>query len=409
MDKQNWKLNEARQYGWEQMETLLDREMKRKKRPFYISALPYAASLLLLIGIGFQLWNQPSMQNAPFRNEIEIKPINEKLLRANEPNSVQPNQNGEIASTNSSANNGLEFSENVPSQNDTFSPAEPSSAITTQRNTEPASISPTLLPKSNSDVGQLQTTSLVPKQTLINSEIVRQRQADQQAKNRVETTTTNDFVTNQAEQDYKVVSSFEIPNTFTQPNLDFGLQSHGSVGLVSKNMEDYGLRLGFEVAKPISKNLSLNTGVRYSTYKDQYNQTYDVSNSETGNYLVEQLSHRDVDRRFVELPVYADYNINNFLSIKSGFSVTYNTNNSDDTNTSPLAIAGNSALSDEAKREAGQLLNDQHGYLGEAVLGASIEIEKITLDVEGTYGVISNQEIDNRNIIGARISYRFGN
>jgi len=52
--------------------------------------------------------------------------------------------------------------------------------------------------------------------------------------------------------------------------------------------------------------------------------------------------------------------------------------------------------------------NDQQGYLGEAVIGATLNVDKISFDAEILKGLISNQDIDNRSVVGVRLSYTFG-
>ena len=398
---------DARRKGWEQMETLLDKELGSDKKPVYITFLPYAASVLLLLTASLFYYNNYSPNTVNYGNQLDVQPINERVYKDDfisgleQFSSEKPVNQAQIQSSENAKRvltvSEIDLDNQFTAQNNLSSSVLPVkdnriNPFLEQGNTENKITE--AKSKRNSPTASLQVENKI---------------ADQQAKRRTEVKRKNGFVTNQKEKSYELMSALDIQNSFSTPKINLGLQTNGSIGLVSKDMEDFGLRLGFEIKKPLNENLSLNSGIRYSTYKDQYNSTYDVSSAESDHYLVERLSNREVSRRFIELPVYADLSLNENISIKSGFSVTYNNNHSDNSFVSPVAIAGNSSLTDDEKLEAGRLLNDQQGYLGEAVLGASVSVDKITFDVEGTYGIISNQEIDNRNIVGARISYRLGN
>lgn len=402
MDKSKFDIISARRKGWEQMETLLDKELGKDRKPF-LTYLPYAASIVLMVTVGLFYYQTQQPQQISFSDNLKVLPIEEyDLYTANLTKILPVVQNPSISEVKKAGRN----QSKLPKENQ----HELLQNILVKTNVDLSKKPLTKTPKS---VVKVQNS--IPKvdvkfksKQAVKSFKVENNIADAQANRRQQLKRENKFVSNAGDQSYRIMSSIDIRNTLAKPNLNFGLQTNGSLGLVSKDMQDFGMRVGFELSKPLNNKFSLNTGLRYSTYKDSYNSTYDVK-SESDNHILQQLSHRDVNRNFIELPVYADYNlIGDIVSIKGGFSITYNNNNSDNTDASPMEIAANGALSDAEKIAAGNLLEDKHGYLGEAVLGASIELDKIIFDVEGTYGLISNQKIDNRNIVGARISYRFG-
>lgn len=220
----------------------------------------------------------------------------------------------------------------------------------------------------------------------------------------------NKMTTNQVNKPITIISTADMRKTLVNGRVDLGLKTNGSIGFVSKDLNQYGLRLGLEFSKPVSSSLSVNTGVRYSTYKQNYNSTYKLDKEmDYIQYdIISDLSNRKVNRRFLEFPLYANYALTDAIKLKAGSLLTYNKNNSSNASHSALSIANSNDLSDFAKLQAGKLMQDKHGYLGEAVVGATIELDKISLDVEGNYGLISNQTIDNRSVLGFRLNYKFG-
>lgn len=220
----------------------------------------------------------------------------------------------------------------------------------------------------------------------------------------------NKMVTNDTKRKIQIVSPIDFRKAIVKDKVDFGLKTNGSVGFVSKGFDNYGIRFGLEFSKNLNSTLALNSGVRYSAYKESYNTTYRLGEEEihTNYKLITDLSNRKVDRRFLEFPLYADYSLTEVIKFKAGALVTYNKNNSSNANYSALTIANNNYINDDVKLQAGKLMQDKHGYLGEAVVGATINLDKISLDVEGNYGLISNQTIDNRSILGVRLNYKFG-
>ena len=398
LDKTNLNIDTARHKGWAEMQTLLDKEMPQKgKRINLFVYLPYAATLVLLVVAGFNLFSPSTktINNSESENIALLEPISERKIH-------------------------------VPFQQN-YSIAQPQHATTTNQSNNQRLVEKISTSLSNEGIVQNKSFDLVPKQnqaktvlptnkqsTLVAQESAPAKQAeakidveDQQDINRQQLQTKK-FTSNQKEQKAQQMNGFDLRTAFTKPKIDLGVSTHGSIGFVSKDLTDYGMRVGFELRKPLNKDLSLNTGIRYSAYKDAYNNTYQVGDFESDNYLVEELSTRNVDRSFIEIPVYADLSLHENLKVKGGVALTYNKNNSADARRTTNRIVQNTNISLDDKVQAGTMLDDQQGYLGEAVLGTTFIIDRVSLDVEGTYGIISNQKIDNRNIVGARLSYRIG-
>lgn len=250
-------------------------------------------------------------------------------------------------------------------------------------------------------------------QALLTKENVTAKQAihlNNKEENASESILKNKMATNEKRQKIQIISSVDMRKAFVKDKVNLGLQTNGSIGFVSKGTNNYGVRLGLEFSKNLNPNLAVNSGVRYSAYKEAYKSTYRLGDE--ANYahyqLITDLSNRKVNRRFVEFPAYIDYSLTDVIKLKAGGLLTYNKNNSSKIGHSALSIANNYNITDDVKLQAGKLMQDKHGYLGEAVIGTTIDLNKISLDVEGNYGLISNQAIDNRSILGIRLNYKFG-
>jgi len=184
----------------------------------------------------------------------------------------------------------------------------------------------------------------------------------------------------------------------------------GSLGVVSSGFEEYGYRAGLELEKPIGKRVSVTSGIRYSRYSDDYEASYDINANERDlrSGVLKSLISRDVERDFYEVPVSLNYKVNEAITMKGGFAVTYNTNDASAPKAPASAVLTNSTLSQNTRNIAQTLYRDHEGYLGEAVVGANVDIDRISLEAEIMKGLISNNPIDDRNIVGVRLSYRFG-
>ncbi len=412
--------------AWGNMETLLNSELPKRYNKFTIYRIAVAASIVLLSG--FFLFNQFGInEHQEIRaNELEVKPIersNFERLYLNQINQAQTNNINQSFSQDLSSDNAKKpfiFS-NKKSQSSILN-----EEVIAQNSIQPVSVNS--MTNSFSSTGNQQSSIQEYSLTFTDSSQPKQdnKSTAGQSKQAIAKSTTKEnsaslfskqsntsneeskFVTNQEKQAI-VFMTPELSKSF-MPKIDMGLKANGSLGFVSKNFEDYGLRMGFELTKPVSHAVALNTGIRYSTYKDQYQETYEVDTPEElqDEYLVQSMSSRDVSRSFVEIPVYADVKVMDNFSLKGGASITYNKNNSEKPILSSSQIVNSAYLSPDTKAEAGKLYSDQEGYLGEFLVGATFDFDRIAFDVEATRGFINNQNIENRNVLGVRLSYRFG-
>jgi len=386
---------EIQEKAWEQMELMLNGEMPRERRRIFLY-LPYAAAIALTLGVGSVILFQQQQSNTftSSNSGIKVEQLKEykapwfavKKEKAIAKKQVLNPQKDFIAQSDADSplsivttglfifNDGAQSSEFVTNEEITL-PSE--TIIETQKK----SFSSLTENEENKQNEEENTNSILQEQP---------------------------FLSNQKQQQTLLLTS-DIKKSF-QPMKDMGLQTNAAIGFVSENFDEYGLRLGLEVKKPLTNNLNAAAGVRYSVYKDDYATTYitDTPEELLDHAVISKMNERNVSRSFIEIPVYVDYEVSQQLKVKSGLAVTYNNNSSESPGFSSSAILNNSYLTDETKQEIGKLYKDESGYLGEMLVGASLTLDKITFDVEATRGFINNQDIDNRNVVGMRVSYRFG-
>lgn len=395
--------------AWKRMESLLDSEMPRKNPRIILYRIASAASIVFLAGFfAYQITYNNGIKESSNANEISVNPIFDWSFNPLTSTSEQP-----ISSVANKVN-----SENVEIPRNELEPNILDSRTTSSVYIPENEIKSISENQFNFSIGQSPVSAktevidvLKEKQIQVNDKTDKQIKTKSSiiAKTN-DASSANDekFVSNAKKQVVQFITP-EISRSLI-PDIDMGLNANGQIGLVSKNFQDYGLRLGLELNKPLNQTISINSGLRYSAYKEMYRETYQLNIPEElqDQYLVESMSGRDVSRSFVEIPLYADFKVTENFKLKGGTSVTYNKNNSEAPILSSSQIVNSAYLSPDTKREAGKLYSDRDGYLGEFLVGASIEMDKISFDLEGTRGFINSQDIENRNVIGVRINYRFG-
>lgn len=397
---------EIKEIAWKKMEAILERDLPQKRRKFFL-ILPYvAAASFLLVGGFFAFFYNPSNQLVINNNPIQIQEIsnsaNLPFLKINKEKAIVKQSKRQRISVDEIAY--LPYDEETTTGLFIFEDGNKISKFIAERT---LAFNDEVIVLDNKEIfakiKSKETKEIKPQITqATNNPNDGPRKSIDKESNGVA------LVTNQQQNEILFITP-EIRKTF-QANRDMGLQSNGSIGLVSDNFEDYGLRLGLEFQKPITRDVNLNSGVRYSIYKEEYSSTYNTNTKEElqSNLLVTRLNERNVTRNFVEIPVYANYEITPELTLKGGASLTYNSNKSESPGFSTLSIANNPTFSQDEKQEIGKLYQDQSGYLGEYLVGASLNVDKVSFDLEATRGFINNQGIENRNVVGMRVSYKFG-
>ncbi len=188
------------------------------------------------------------------------------------------------------------------------------------------------------------------------------------------------------------------------------VQVLGALGILTSGFDGYGMRSGLELKKPLDDKLSIVTGVRYSRVKEQYDETYQIdpmrdsriANSEP----LANLARRKVDRNFVEIPLYLNLEAGKQIDFKAGLAVTYNMNDSDNLEEINSQLAQNSVSSFD-RYIGNELQTDHDGYLGEGIFGAKVNFDKVSVELEAIKGIIKNENVENRSILGLRLSYNF--
>lgn len=383
-------MNETlRNKGWEQMNALLNKQEKPRYRYAYI---PYAAALMLCCFSVYMHHNSSKLAAVDYEaiNIYNIPNQSWKQTNDSDQNILQSNNTYRTTSNRESQSNTPII------LSDSGNPMD--------KQFQEIHVSPLKKDTKQISVNISHTTNTDTDFPLPNNQSITVHKQDPV---KTKDSKTNNLVSNYEEDNhYVLMSSEEIEKTFKEKKNKPEL--HGSLGFVSQNGENYGLRAGVEIEKPITNKLSVHTGVRYSRYIDQYGSTYDLKQS---NYsyasIIQELEQRNVQRSFIEMPVYSQLELAKNLRIKAGAVITYNNNESSsaqDLLTQHQTTNFSSTFQDELSERIG----DKKGYLGEAVIGAQMKFDKIAVDVEGTYGVISNQNITGRSVVGARISYQFG-
>ncbi len=404
--------NNSKDRAWHKMEELLDRQLPQERKRTFYSSYWIAASILLFTTLSVFIANKYESQH---QNTIAQQVIQE---------AIKPLPNSPLEKTINTANNTLDVQDNIghleqraaKSTSDKKWPKPSTSLAQSIEKVQIAKLSdndgipslalqvkPTNWHKNQKVMASSNTATIPVKQNTTQS-------IEESAQSVIKKTSDQEgMMTNQKQKNVQFITP-EIASSFME-DVDMGLRSSGSIGLVSKNLDDFGIRFGFELEKPISSKMSINLGIRYSAYKDNYKGTYEVDTPEflKDDYIVESMANRDVARNFVEIPLYANYKVVENLNIKGGASLTYNKNNSEDPILSTNQIINSNSLSTFEKKEVGRLISDSQGYLGEVLVGATYEMGKISVDLEATRGFINNQNIENRNVLGMRLNYRFGN
>ncbi|MBX2846208.1 MAG: hypothetical protein KTR13_08335 [Saprospiraceae bacterium] len=409
--------NSLEEKAWQGMEALLDQELPKKSlsiRPF----LPYAATLFIGAVAGLLVWN--SNIDAPYQavNKVpKVLSLDNMLLPSDfkvDANELPPLYIPGIDLTES-----LEqavYIEALPlAQSSTYAP----STIGSQER-------PTKLFGSVSPVVQ---SNILPEGKSANSisELHRQingipdelnllAQADNRRVNidfeptlpKYEIDVLGGHQPKKPMQQGIVIPISSSRNALVQSSK--GIEMEGAAGVSTNGFDSYGLDVGIDFTKKVAGNLSVGTGINVSNYDDTYKGTYQSvvpQRLENASKTIQQLNTRSVNRSFVEVPVYLDYQVNDLTNFRAGITVTYNNNDPSAPRMTQSELL-ESDLDNSTKHFASQLYHGTGGYMGEAVVGANVQLKRIAVEGELIQGVLSNSTLDQRSIARLKLSYTFG-